>query len=75
MTPYIEALRAYANSCVTDYQKNKPASVLSTRMGKFQSATDPSVYYTVLESAGRLNCNCPGFTYRRKCKHIEACRI
>ena len=71
MTSYIEALRAYANSCVAEYEKNKPASVLSTRMGKFQSATDPSVYYIVLESVGRLTCNCPGFTYRRKCKHLD----
>jgi hypothetical protein len=46
---------------------------------KFRTVTMKShtrnVEYKVLVyDNGRVECNCPGFTFRRKCKHVEQVR-
>ena len=63
-------LRAWANSCVERHKQNKPAPSPYKKMGTFKSATSKSVY-NVHSRGGLLSCSCPGYTFRRKCKHLE----
>lgn len=35
-------------------------------------SSDGTKEYRVVESASGKVCNCPGFTFRDKCKHIES---
>jgi len=40
-------------------------------IAKYQSARDPTRIYAVKRDAhGKLSCNCPGWIYRRTCKHV-----
>jgi len=41
-------------------------------VGKFKSSSVKKLSYTVFKINNNLQCNCPGFTYRKRCKHIEA---
>jgi hypothetical protein len=39
------------------------------------SATTPGTAYEIIrhsEQPGDISCGCPGFTYRRTCKHVRA---
>lgn len=40
-------------------------------IAKYESGSVPGLMYSVKKSGkgGSLICNCPGFVYRRKCKH------
>lgn len=39
---------------------------------RFESKSKPGTNYTVTRSSkGELSCNCPGWTFRKKCWHIE----
>lgn len=40
-----------------------------TRVWQVQSSKGGT--YTVTESRGRRECTCPGFTYRKDCKHVH----
>ena len=66
---YLE-LREWANSCVERHKQNKPAPTPYKKLGTFKSASSKSVY-NVHSFGGRLSCTCPGFTFRRKCKHLD----
>lgn len=45
----------------------------TTRVIKVPSEKNPSKHYLVtFWSTGRKECTCPGFTYRRFCKHTNA---
>lgn len=38
----------------------------------FVSSRDPNVEYTAeIRADGFVSCNCPGFTHRQTCKHVE----
>ena len=37
---------------------------------KFRSSSSDAIY-TVSEKNGFKTCDCPGFTYRKKCKHVN----
>ena len=41
-------------------------------MGKFESKSSPGIFYIVRKVNNRLECDCPGFRFRkRKCKHTK----
>lgn len=31
----------------------------------------PGVTYTVLKTGNKITCTCPGFTFKKSCKHVE----
>jgi hypothetical protein len=39
----------------------------------YESGSVPGLMYSVKKTGDNLTCNCPGFVYRRKCKHITLC--
>jgi hypothetical protein len=69
---YVEELQAWANDRVAESKANRMTNrVIKPKMlDQFKSKTSSAVY-TVLDYNGRIKCNCPGFAFRRKCRHIE----
>jgi len=71
MMSYINELQAWANERVADYERNRASGVGKRKVvNTFASKTSKAVY-TVFDYNGLITCNCPGFTFRRKCRHIE----
>jgi len=35
----------------------------------YESGSVPGLMYSVMKTGDNLTCNCPGYVYRRKCKH------
>jgi hypothetical protein len=44
-------------------------------LGVIRSSRDPKISYTIKAFAGKITCDCPGFTFRKKCKHILPYKI
>ena len=66
--PYIVNLREWANKKVRDYEKSRPKlSPITT----YKVPGSTGITYTITISEKSINCSCPGFTYRRRCKHTE----
>ena len=66
---YIVDLREWANKKVRDYEKSRPKLPHIT-IYKVPGST-VGITYTITTSENSVNCSCPGFTYRRRCRHIE----
>ena len=69
---YAEELRIWANERVAEYERNRTQrdNLAPKKLGEFKSKTSKSVY-KVYDYSGRITCNCPGFTFRRNCRHIK----
>ena len=69
---YIEELQTWANERVAEYERNRQQALNNspTVLGKFKSKTSKAMY-TVTTHLGNIRCNCPGFTFRRNCKHTK----
>ena len=66
---YIVDLREWANKKVRDYEKNRP-KLPHIKTYKVPGST--GITYTItVTSENSVNCSCPGFTYRRRCKHTD----
>ena len=68
---YIRSLRAFAQSCVERYELNKPKPVVRELLGSFRSSSSKGVVYKVYSQGKIINCSCPGYTYRKQCKHTK----
>ena len=83
---YDEELRIWANKRVAEYkrkqlsmadaqrqwvddQQNRGGIKKSTVLGTFKSKTSNAVY-KVTKHLDNIRCNCPGFVFRHKCRHI-----
>lgn len=40
-------------------------------VGRFQSTRTPDIYYDVRLKGDVCSCNCPGFRFNGKCRHVE----
>ena len=67
---YIVDLREWANKKVRDYEKSRPKLSLITTY-KVPGSTGITYTITVSENQKVINCSCPGFTFRRSCKHTK----
>ena len=66
--PSIKRLTEWANSRVREYERNRPK--LPT-IKTYKIPGSKGNVYTITISKDSVNCSCPGFTYRRRCKHIS----
>ena len=70
--PYIVNLREWANKRVRDYERNRPK--LPT-IKTYKVPGSSGRMYTITTSENSINCSCPGFTFRRSCKHTKKTSI
>lgn len=47
------------------------ASISESRTWRVMSSNGQTTYFVRKESNGRLTCDCDGFHYRRKCRHLK----
>ena len=53
------------------YESKRPESPADAPDGAWAVVGSKGASYTVRAVQGRYTCTCPGFGWRRKCKHIE----
>ena len=53
------------------YEAKRPVSPPDASVRSWAVVGSKGAHYTVRASHGRYTCTCPGFGWRRKCKHIE----
>ena len=69
---YILGLQAYANACVERdrIERSKKSTPKTSRLlGTFKSSSS-DVMYKVFKS-NTITCTCPGYSFRRNCKHVK----
>ena len=68
---YIQDLRDWANDCVAREIANRAKPIVSTvkLLKTFKSSSSDAIYKVHQHPYG-VTCTCPGFTFRRKCKHL-----
>ena len=68
---YIDGLRAYANACVRNDQieRSKKSTPKSRLLGTFKSSSSDTIYRVMI--GNMITCTCPGYTFRRNCKHVK----
>ena len=65
---YIVDLRECANKKVRECaEKSYKLPPITT----YKVPGSTGITYTITVSEKMINCSCPGFTYRRRCKHTE----
>ena len=65
---YIVNLREWANKKVRDYDE-RTYELPHIKTYKVPGST--GIMSTITTSEKMINCSCPGFTYRRNCKHLS----
>jgi len=65
---YIVDLREWANKRVREYEERTHELPTITT---YKVPGSTGITYTITTSENFINCSCPGFTYRRRCRHIE----
>jgi len=69
VSSYIVDLREWANKKVREYAER---SYKLPPITTYKVPGSTGITYTItVTSENSVNCSCPGFTYRRKCRHIE----
>ena len=71
--PYISNLREWANKRVREYDLQR-AELPPIKTYKVPGSGN-NVYTITISENNSVLCSCPGFTYRRSCKHTEKTSI
>ena len=66
----IDHYRAISKEMMDRVATTQIKVVMPEFVAKYESGSVPGLMYSVYKSGDNLTCNCPGFVYRRKCKHI-----
>jgi len=55
------------------YKANKPniPNIKSNKVYKVKSSKGNAYYEVKMNASGSLKCSCPGYGFRRKCRHID----
>ena len=64
----VEQLREWANSKVQEYESNR---IKMPTVITYKVPGSNNNVYTLTVSKDSKSCSCPGFTYRRNCKHLS----
>ena len=65
-------LQSWANKMVKAYEATRQDFSKPVVVARPQSKSNPRHKYMVLQyHNGNRTCTCPGFVYRRRCKHLE----
>ena len=65
----VEELREWANSKVQEYEESNRPTMPTVITYKVPGSNNN--VYTLTVSKDSKSCSCPGFTYRRNCKHLS----
>ena len=65
---YIVDLREWANKKVREYAEK---SYKLPHITTYKVPGSTGITYTITVSENSVNCSCPGFTFRRSCKHTK----
>lgn len=50
--------------------RNRPAEAPPEKiLAVIKSSSNPNVSYKIKAYAGKITCDCPGYQFRKKCKH------
>jgi hypothetical protein len=73
--PYTEDLYQAVVAEFEKRQANKRPQEMTPKVPNFKksipSSKDPTKTYTVVSIDNKIICDCPGFTYRGKCRHVD----
>lgn len=69
-TQYIQDLHAWANSRVAEYNRNRSVPIYE-KVREFPSSSSSAVYRVWRIMGTKLRCECPGYVFRKTCKHIR----
>ena len=73
MSDYITKLRQWADACVERERATRKVRTKSPiQVARFMSTTTRGVAYDLIKWHGKFQCTCPGFQYRKRCKHVDA---
>ena len=70
-TPSVKALRNWANRQMELVAKSQRDMGRMSALKTYKIPGSSGNVYTITISKDSVNCSCPGFTYRRRCKHIS----
>ena len=71
--PYIKSLRKWSKDqiALVAAERVKPVKPIYKLLGTFKSGSSKAIYKVYKRPYG-ITCNCPGFVFRKQCKHIKA---
>ena len=65
-------LQQWANARVKAYDAARQKAAKPIVIARPQSKSNPKIKYMVIQYPnGNKHCNCPGFVYRRTCRHLD----
>ena len=71
----LKELRKWADDCVqrdlAERKKQFKSRRKPIRVARFRSSSGTGTY-DLIKWHGKITCTCPGFQFRRRCKHVEA---
>ena len=74
MSAYVQFLQDWANARVRAdmFERNKKSTPIKSRLlGTFKSSKGNTLY-KVTTKGNLIYCTCPGYYYRKACKHTKA---
>ncbi len=65
-------LQLWANKRVKEYDAARQAAPKPVVLARPQSKSNPKVKYMLIQYPnGNIQCNCPGFVWRKRCCHTK----